>query len=92
MITVEAVRNAQAKFGKKPMTGEQVRWGIENLDIDAEAPQDSSAFDSMIPPIKLSCNDHGGSGLVRFQQWTGTQDGRPCSDWIERRQRDWCAR
>jgi len=25
-----------AKFGNKPMTGEQVRWGIEHLDLSAD--------------------------------------------------------
>src|SRR5256885_16969248 len=35
IITAEAIRTAQAQFGKgKPMTGEQVRWGIEQLNID----------------------------------------------------------
>src|SRR5262245_45549135 len=32
MLGIEAIRTAQEKFGKKPMTGEQVRWGFENLD------------------------------------------------------------
>ena len=39
MLGVEAIRTAQEKFGKKPMTGEQVRWGLENLDLTADAPQ-----------------------------------------------------
>ena len=34
MMTVEAVRSAQSKYGKKPLTGEEVRWGLENLAID----------------------------------------------------------
>src|SRR5439155_1462980 len=35
IITAEAIRTAQAQFGKgKPMTGEQVRWGIEHLNVD----------------------------------------------------------
>ena len=36
MIGVEAIRTAMKKFGNKPMTGEQVRWGFENLDITAD--------------------------------------------------------
>ena len=28
MLGVEAIRKAQEKFGKKPLTGEQVRWGL----------------------------------------------------------------
>ncbi|MFX8164443.1 ABC transporter permease, partial [Acinetobacter baumannii] len=34
-LAVEAVRRAQERFGKgKVMTGEQVRWGLENLALD----------------------------------------------------------
>src|SRR5262249_34727157 len=36
MLGVEAIRTAQEKFGKKPLTGEQVRWGLENLNLPAE--------------------------------------------------------
>src|SRR5215204_5830167 len=32
MLGVEAIRIAQTKFGNKPLTGEQVRWGLENLN------------------------------------------------------------
>ena len=80
MFTVEAVRTAQDKFGKKPITGEQVRWGIENLNIDQKR-LDQLGFGTMVPPIKVSCTDHGGSGLVRFQQWDG-QKWKAVSDWM----------
>src|SRR6266511_4129131 len=36
MLGVEAIRTAQERFGKKPLTGEQVRWGLENVDISAD--------------------------------------------------------
>src|SRR5690606_20318983 len=36
MFATEAVRTAQGKFGKKSLTGEQVRWGLENLNITAD--------------------------------------------------------
>jgi len=80
MFTVEAVRTAQAKYGKKPMNGEQTRWGIENLNIDQKR-LDQLGFGSMVPPLKLSCSDHGGSGLVRFQKWEGAK-WKPVSDWM----------
>lgn len=80
MMTVEAVRTAQQKYGKKPLTGEQVRWGIENLNIDVKRLQ-QLGFGTMIPPIKVSCTDHSGSGLVRFQQWDGKQ-WKAVSDWM----------
>src|SRR6201996_6972062 len=35
MIGTEAIRTAMKKFGNKPMTGEQIRWGFENLDLTA---------------------------------------------------------
>jgi branched-chain amino acid transport system substrate-binding protein len=35
IITVEAIRKAQEKYGKgKALTGEQMRWGFENLNLD----------------------------------------------------------
>jgi branched-chain amino acid transport system substrate-binding protein len=80
MITVEAVRKAQEKYGKKPMTGAQVRWGIENLDITTGRLK-ALGFNTMVPPLKVSCQDHGGSGQVRFQQWTGTE-WKAVSDWM----------
>ena len=81
MFTVEAVRKAQEKFGKKPVSGEQVRWGIENLDINAGRLK-SLGFNTMLPPIKVTCQDHGGSGQVRFQQWSGTE-WKAVSDWMK---------
>ena len=36
MLGMEAIRTAQEKFGNKPLTGEQVRWGFENLDLTAD--------------------------------------------------------
>ena len=80
MMTVEAVRTAQAKFGKKPMSGEQVRWGLEQLNLDANGCSNSDSA-RMIPPIKVTCDNHSGSGLVRFQQWDGKQ-WKSVSGWI----------
>jgi branched-chain amino acid transport system substrate-binding protein len=80
MLTVEAVRAAQGKYGKKPVNGEQVRWGIENLNIDQKR-LDQLGFGTMVPPLKITCADHGGSGLVRFQQWEGGK-WKAVSDWM----------
>jgi branched-chain amino acid transport system substrate-binding protein len=80
MFTVEAVRTAQGKYGKKPVNGEQARWGIENLNIDQKRLE-QLGFGSMVPPLRLSCADHGGSGLVRFQKWEGGK-WKAASDWM----------
>ena len=71
MIVVEALRVAQNKFGKgKVMTPEQLRWGFEHLDL-TEARIKELGAGGLFPPIKTSCADHEGSGMVKFQQWTG---------------------
>src|SRR5207237_913268 len=57
MMTVEAVRKAQQKYGKRPLKGEEVRWGLENLAIDNAAIR-SLGLEGFMTPIKTSCNDH----------------------------------
>jgi branched-chain amino acid transport system substrate-binding protein len=81
ILTTEAVRKAQERFGKgQPMTGEQVRWGLENLNIDDKRLKELGAVGFM-QPLKVSCMDHEGGGAVKFQQWDGTQ-WKVLTDWI----------
>ena len=81
IITVEAIRKAQERYGKgKVMTSEQVRWGLENLDLNDARLKTLNAA-GMMPPIKMSCADHEGSGLVKFQTWDGNQ-WKVVSDWF----------
>ena len=79
MLGTESIRTAMAKFGNKPMTGEQVRWGIEHLDLTAERIK-QLGFEGMIGPIKVSCADHDGSRLSRVHQWDGKK-WNIISDW-----------
>lgn len=82
IITVEAIRTAQEKFGKgQPLTGEQMRWGFENLDIDA-ARLKALGADGFMPDLKITCADHEGSGKLKFQQWDGAK-WNVVTDWIE---------
>ena len=82
ILSVEAIRNAQGKYGKgKTMTGEQVRWGLENLNVDAARQKALGAFD-MFPPVKTSCEDHEGSGAVKVQQWDGKKWVAVSKDWV----------
>jgi branched-chain amino acid transport system substrate-binding protein len=82
ILSVEAIRNAQAKYGKgKTMTGEQVRWGLENLNVDAARQKTLGAFD-MFPPVKTSCEDHEGSGALKVQQWDGKKWVAISKDWF----------
>ena len=82
VLSVEALRGAQEKYGKgKPVNGEQVRWAMENLNITDARLKEIGATD-LLPPIKTSCADHEGSGMVKIQQWDGAK-WVPVSGWIE---------
>jgi branched-chain amino acid transport system substrate-binding protein len=81
LFAVEAVRTAQGKFGKKPLTGEQVRWGLENLDLPADALK-KLGFEGLLQPTKVTCDDHTGGSRARVFQWDG-KTWQFVSDWIE---------
>ncbi len=82
VLSVEAIRTAQAKFGKgKPMNGEQVRWGLENLNL-TDARLKVLGATGLLPEVKTSCDNHEGSGKVKIQQWDGAK-WVLVSDWIE---------
>lgn len=81
ILNVEALRVAQRRFGNKPLTGEQVRWGFEHLDLDDARLKQLGAL-GLVQPLKLSCADHEGGGAVRFQQWDG-QKWNVISGWVE---------
>jgi len=71
MLGIEAVRRAQERFGKgKVMTGEQVRWGLENLNL-TQAKLDALGFGGVMRPLSTSCADHMGSTTARIETWDG---------------------
>ena len=70
MFGVEAIRTAMVKFGNKSMTGEQVRWGLENLNV-TKARLKELGMEGFTAPVKVSCADHETGGPVLFQQWDG---------------------
>ena len=83
IITAEAVRVAQEKYGKgKPMTGEQMRWGFEHLNLDAKRLKELGA-DGLMPTMKITCNDHEGSGQALMIQWDGKAWKTVSKGWVE---------
>jgi branched-chain amino acid transport system substrate-binding protein len=83
IITVEAVRAAQEKFGKgKPLTGDEMRWGFEHLNLDAKRLKAIGA-DGLMPEMKISCLDHEGSGKAMMIQWDGKGWKTVSNGWIE---------
>ena len=71
MLAVEGVRRAQERYGKgKVMTGEQARWGYENLTLD-QKKLDALGFAGVMRPISTSCADHRGATWARLHTWDG---------------------
>ena len=83
LFSSEAIRTAQEHFNKKGqrVTGEDVRWALENLDI-TQARIDELGFNGILLPIKTSCADHMGSYKARISTWDG-KEWKLSSDWIE---------
>jgi branched-chain amino acid transport system substrate-binding protein len=82
MLAVEGVRRAQERFGKgKLMSGEQARWGYENLALD-QKKLDGLGFAGVMRPVSTSCADHMGAAWARVHTWDGAKWGWS-SDWLQ---------
>jgi branched-chain amino acid transport system substrate-binding protein len=82
MLAVEGARAAQERFGKgKPVTGEQARWGYENLNL-TQAKLDALGFKGVLRPVSTSCADHMGSAWARIHTWDGAKFTWS-SDWLQ---------
>ncbi len=86
VFSVEAVRTAQERFGNRPLTGEEVRWGMENLHITDERWAELG-LEGFAREVRISCEDHEGGGSAFVQQWDGEQWVQ-VSDWIQPRNDD----
>jgi branched-chain amino acid transport system substrate-binding protein len=82
MLAVEGVKRAQERYGKgKVMTGEQTRWGLENLALD-QKKLDGLGFAGVMRPVSTSCADHMGAAWARVHSWDGKKWGFS-SDWLQ---------
>jgi branched-chain amino acid transport system substrate-binding protein len=66
--------------GKKAVNAEDVRRGLENLDI-TEARLKEMGMEGFAAPVKVTCGDHNGHHKVYVAQWDGQKWTRG-SDWI----------
>ncbi|MBS7537365.1 ABC transporter substrate-binding protein [Ancylobacter lacus] len=80
ILNVEAIRIAQEKFGKRTLTGDEVRWGLEHLKLDP-ARVEALGAKGLFHSINVTWDNHEGDGLVTFQQWDGSK-WNVVSDWI----------
>jgi len=80
ILNVEAIRIAQAKYGNRTLTGDEVRWGFEHLQLTPERVKELGA-EGLFHSINVTWDNHEGDGRVTFQQWDGTK-WNVVSDWI----------
>ncbi|WP_210396925.1 ABC transporter substrate-binding protein [Motiliproteus sediminis] len=81
MISVEGIRTAQARFGERTLSGEEIRWGFENLRL-TEEDLARLGFKGLAQSLEVSCADHEGGGAVMFSRWDGSKWVQ-LTDWIE---------
>jgi branched-chain amino acid transport system substrate-binding protein len=82
MLAVEGARTAQERFGRgRPVSGEQARWGYENLNLTQEK-LDALGFRGVMRPVATSCSDHMGSAWARIHTWDGAKFVWS-SDWLQ---------
>lgn len=81
MLLVEAISTAQKLTGKKVVTGEDVRMGLEQLNI-TEARLKELGMEGFAAPVKVACNDHNGHHKVFVSEWDGTKWVK-ASEWFD---------
>lgn len=72
MLIAEGIATAQKITGRKMVTGEDVRRGLEGLDITA-ARMKEIGLEGFAEPVKLSCSDHNGHKPLFVQEWDGSK-------------------
>lgn len=88
MLIAEGIRNAQKLTGKKVITGEDMRRGLETLNI-TEARFKEMGLAGFAGTVKLSCADHNGHFATFMQEWDGTKwtkvsgDIKPMADKVK---------
>ena len=70
VLIAEAIAQAQKTTGKKVVTGEDVRRGLESLNLDA-ARLKAIGLEGFASPLKLSCADHNSHSATFVQEWDG---------------------
>jgi branched-chain amino acid transport system substrate-binding protein len=81
MLIAEAIRNAQRITGKKLVIGEDMRRGLETLNV-TEARLKELGMEGFAAQVKVSCDDHNGHHKVYVSEWDGSKWTKG-SDWIE---------
>jgi branched-chain amino acid transport system substrate-binding protein len=81
VLMAESIRNAQKITGKKVVSGEDVRRGLETLNITEERWKEMGLPEFGGPVTGVSCSDHNGHQSAFLQQWDGAKWVK-VSEWI----------
>jgi len=68
MLAAEAVKTAQEMHGVSNITAEQMRDGMENLEM-TEEKMAALGLPNFGPEFTVSCENHGGNGMGAVSQW-----------------------
>lgn len=68
MLAAEAAKTAQEIHGTPDIDAKMMRDGMEALEI-TEAKMAALGLPNFGPEFKVSCEEHGGPGLVGVTQW-----------------------
>ncbi|MFK7754202.1 MAG: ABC transporter substrate-binding protein [Sedimentitalea sp.] len=71
MLAAEAVKTAQAIHGVADITSGMMRDGMEALEI-TDAKMAGLGMAGFGPTFSVSCENHGGPGVVAVSQWDAT--------------------
>lgn len=69
-ILAEGIRVAQAEYDVAEINAEQLRWGLENINM-TEARIDELGLTGMVPPFATSCSNHTGHSGGWMLEWDG---------------------
>ncbi|MFD2739756.1 ABC transporter substrate-binding protein [Sulfitobacter aestuarii] len=83
MLAAEAAKTAQEIHGTKDITPTMMRDGMEALEI-TEEKMAALGLPGFGPSFKVSCENHGGTGLVGVTQWDAeAEEWKLISDFAE---------
>ncbi len=72
MILAEGIKVAQDKYGVAEVNAEQLRWGLENINITEERLAELG-MSGMVPAFSTSCANHTGHSGGWMLEWDGAK-------------------